>query len=564
MRRVLFILFSLLTFNLVAQERVQGLRVPVNIPVSLSGNYGELRATHFHAGIDIRVGGVSGSPLYAAMDGFISRISVSPTGYGHAIYIDHPNGRTTLYGHMQEFAPAIASWVRDQQYSAQSFSINLNPEKSQFPVKKGDYIGKAGNTGSSGGPHLHFEVRETSTQIPLNPLKENGIKVQDNIAPEFRKINLYSLGGAYSIPQSKLIKSFTMPVQEVISVPDTFYVAVAGHDRQNNTSAKLAVSKYSFFLDNNLLFSFIPDNIPFDKGRYINSIVEYPEKDASGISMIKSRVEPGGDLKSNIESVQDGLFVLNDNEIHQVKVKLEDEHGNASERTIKVRRDTSLNLNIEADSLKFRNGIVMPWFLPNRFESEGIRFMLPPGALYSSILFTADTIRREINATPGKIWRLHDSRTPIHNSARVALKSPYSDSLSAKALIVKIDEKGDISSAGGSFNNGWIETFTGAFGDFAVALDTIKPNIVPSFKTGANLAGRAALRISIKDNLSGIKDYKVTIDGVWILTSYDPKNRRLEVELKGDRVKKGKRHSIEIWVWDNKENVNHLKSSFIW
>lgn len=564
MRRAIIILLILSTFNLIAQERERGFRVPVNLPVSLSGSYGELRATHFHAGIDIRVGGVSGAPLYAAMDGFISRISVSPTGYGHALYIDHPNGRTTLYGHMQEFSPAIASWVRVQQYSAKSFSVNLNPDKSQFPIKKGDLIGKAGNTGSSGGPHLHFEVRETSTQIPLNPLKEAGIKIQDNIAPEFRKINLYALSGAYSIPQSKLLRGLTAPVQEVISVPDTFYVAVAGHDRQNNTSAKLAVSKYSFYLDNNLLYSFIPDNIPFDKGRYINSLVEYPEKDKNGLSMIKSRVEPGGDLKSNIESVQDGLFVLKDNEIHQVKVRLEDEHANSSERVIKVRRDTSLNINIEADSLKFRNGVIMPWFLPNRFESDGIRFMLPPGALYSSILFNADTIKTVNSSIAGKVWRIHNSTTPIHNSARLALKSPYSDSLSAKALIVAVDENGKISSAGGAFNNGWIETFTGTFGYFAVALDTIKPNIVPSFKAGANLTGRSALRVTISDNLSGIKDYKVLIDGEWILTSFDPKNRRLEIELKSDKVKRGKRHSIEIWVWDNKQNENYLKSSFIW
>jgi len=562
MRSVLFILSLLLTFNLKAQDKGGNFRVPVNLPVSLSGSYGELRATHFHAGIDIRVGGVSGAPLFAAESGYISRISVSPSGYGHALYIDHPNGRTTLYGHMQEFAPAIASWVREQQYSSKSFQVNLNPDKNQFPVKKGDLIGKAGNTGSSGGPHLHFEVRETPTQIPLNPLKEAGIDVPDNMAPEFRKINIYSLSGAYSIPQAKLLRSLTQAVQDVINVSDTFYVAVAGHDRQNNTGAKLAVSKYSFFLDNNLIYSFVPDKIPFDKGRYINSLVDYQEKMESGLSMIKSWVEPGGDLKSNIEFYQDGLFIIKDKEIHQIRIKLEDEHGNSSERKIRVKRDSTLNHNIEADSLKFRNGIIMPWFLPNRFESEGIRFMLPPGALYSSILFKADTIKNTISK--GKIWRLHNTGTPIHNAARLALKSPYCDSLSAKALIASIDKKGGISSAGGVFNNGWIETFTGAFGDFTVVLDTIKPNIVPSFKDGANLTGRSSLKVIISDNLSGINDYNVTVDGAWILTSYDPKNRRLEIELKSDKIKKGKKHLIEIRVRDNKENINNFKSSFIW
>jgi len=145
-------------------------RLPLNLPISLSGNYGELRSTHFHSGIDLRVGGVSGAPVYSAMDGYISRISVSPVGYGHALYICHPNGTTTLYGHLMNFTPNVAKWVEEMQYSKRSFQVNLYPDSLKFPVKKGELIGNAGNSGSSGGPHLHFEIRETQRQIPLNPV----------------------------------------------------------------------------------------------------------------------------------------------------------------------------------------------------------------------------------------------------------------------------------------------------------------------------------------------------------------------------------------------------------
>ncbi len=559
--RVKILLITLLSVSIIsAQKREDNYIFPVNLPPSLSANYGELRATHFHSGIDIRVGGVSGASVLAANDGYISRISVSPTGYGNAIYIDHPNGRTSQYGHLHEFAPAIAKWVREQQYERQSFVVNLMLPKEKFPVKRGDVIGKAGNTGSSGGPHLHFEIRESSTQIPLNPISEAKFKINDNIPPEIKIINLYSVSTPYSIPESRLLKSLSEAILEIIPVSDTFYAAVWGYDRQNNTNGKLAVSSYRFFLDEELIFSFTPERIPFDKGRYINSILEYSEKYNNDISMVKSRVEPGGDLKPNIKSYSDGLFIIKDDEIHQVKIQLTDEHGNTSQRVLKVKRDSSLNHFSVHDSVKLKNGVVMPWFLPNRYEAEGVRITLPPGSLYSSILFEADTIYYK--GEQG--WRLHNSQTPIHAPARLAMKSPFPDSLTSKALIALIGEDGDVSSLGGSYKAGWIETTTTSFGGFIPMLDTISPTIRLSFNEGANLSGRSTFRITVYDNLSGIKEYRVMIDGKWILTTYDPKNKRLETELKPDKIGRGKRHSLEIIVSDNKDNISVLKSSFIW
>jgi len=535
-------------------------RVPLNLPVSLSGSYGELRAAHFHAGIDLRVGGVSGEPLYAAESGFISRVSVSAAGYGNALYIDHPDGKTTLYGHMHEFAPKIAKWVREQQYSKESFSINLYPDSALFPVKRGDVIGKAGNSGSSGGPHLHFEVRETQTQVPLNPIKEAGIKITDNIPPVIQKVNIYSISNMNSLPHREILYSLSESVQNVLSVTDTFYVAVLGVDKQNNTAARLAVAKYSYYLDGEKVFSFVPNNIPFDQGRYINSVVEFGEKQNNGHSMIKSWAEPGGGLKSNIKAKDDGLFILNDDQIHTLKIELSDEHGNIAERSFKIKRGVAYKPGLLNDTLRVKSGVVMPWFLPNRYERDDIRVTIPPGSLYSTIFFEVDTAT--INGL--KVWRVHTASTPIHNTGRISLKVNIPDNLSEKALIAMVDEKGRLSSIGGRYNAGWIDASMGSFGAFTVTLDTIKPRVVSPFKEGANLAGRASVRFTVSDDLSSIAEYKVTIDDKWILAAYDPKNSRVEVELKSDKIAKGKRHIIIVSVSDNRGNTNNFKSSFIW
>ncbi|MDP3437779.1 MAG: M23 family metallopeptidase [Bacteroidales bacterium] len=564
----LFFSILLTSILLVGYKKAQGdekrtslsYRVPIDLPVSLSGSYGELRATHFHAGVDLRVGGVSGAPLFAAEEGYVSRVSVSPGGYGNAIYIDHPDGKTTLYGHMHEFVPKIAKWVREQQYSKESFSINLYPEPELFPIKRGEVIGKAGNSGSSGGPHLHFEVRETKTQLPLNPIREAGINVTDNIPPQIQKVNIYSISGVASLPQREIIYSLKESVQNVLTVTDTFYVAVLGIDKQNNTVAKLAVAKYSYFLDGEKIFSFVPDNIPFDQGRYINSVVEYPEKQENGYSMIKSWVEPGGGIKSNIDAINDGLFILRDDQVHNLRIELSDEHGNVAERSFKIKRGASYKPGILSDTLRVKSGVIMPWFLPNRFERDDIKVTIPPGSLYSSIFFEADSE----NVNGSKVWSIHTNKTPLHNSGRVSLRANVPDSLSTKALIAMVNERGGLTSIGGRYNDGWIDASIGSLGAFTVALDTLMPRVLPSFKDGANLAGRSYIRFTVSDDLSGIAEYRVTIDDKWILAAYDPKNRRVEVELRSDKITKGERHNIIVSVTDNSGNTNNFKSSFIW
>jgi murein DD-endopeptidase MepM/ murein hydrolase activator NlpD len=546
------------TGDISVEVKDRSFRLPLELAVSLSGNYGELRSGHFHTGLDFRVGGVSGAPVYSVMDGYISRISVSPVGYGHVIYINHPNGKTTVYGHLMSFSPAITKWVEDKQYEKRSFQVNLYPDHSLFPVKKGEMIGRAGNTGSSGGPHLHFEIRETHTEIPLNPDKEGGYNIPDKMAPVIKKVNIYSISNVGSLPYSSLAGSYVSNPTNNLTVRDTFYVAVLADDRMNGTNARLAVAKYSYYLDNKLIFSFSPENIPFDKGKYINSVIEFGEKEKNGASMVKSYVEPGNGLINNITCEDNGLFVLKDDQVHSLKIEVSDYNGNTSFWNFKVVKGSnpaSYSYPTPGD-----NERIMPWYLPNIYEKPGVKIFLLPGSLYRTILFVADTLNREGNI----VWRINDPSVPLHNQAKLSISTQIPERLREKAFIARVNEKGGYSYSGGEWKDGWVEANISSFGNYTILFDTISPVIVPNFAKGENVSRKTNLKFSLKDDMSGISSYEVLIDGNWALPDYDPKSRSVTVKLDPSRIRKGARHDLQISAKDNRNNVRTLKSSFIW
>ncbi|MDD4058801.1 MAG: M23 family metallopeptidase [Bacteroidales bacterium] len=554
--------FSLFSVNMVGQsESAGGFAKPLDLPISLSGNYGELRATHFHSGLDFRVGGVSGAPVMAVKDGYISRVSVSPTGYGNAVYITHNDGTTTVYGHLYSFNSKVAEWVREKQYEAESFSVNLLPEPTRFPVLKGDQIGKAGNTGSSGGPHLHFEIRETNSEIPLNPQRVSGYDILDNIAPTIERIALYGITDAESIPVTSFIKSFTYSQETgVINVPDTFYVAVGGVDRMNGTGARLAISSYNYFLDNERLFSFRAEDIPFSKGRYVNSLVEFPQKVNFRREMVKSWVEPGTSLTSHIESLNSGLFILSDDALHTVKVELKDHSGNTTSKSFKVRRDNSIKPK-SYDSLALATGIQMPWFLPNVFEKGSLRVILPVGSLYRSILFYADSISGMDFQFP--VWRVNSESSPLHSGAEISIKVILPESLKSKAYIAKFDDKGKLSYRGGRWNGDRLSAPMAEFGTYTVALDTIPPVVRINLADGAKVTS-AYIPVTAYDGASGISNIVARVDGVWIIPQYDPKTRRINLLLDPERIAKGGRKKLLLEVTDGRGNKTEIIKEFIW
>ncbi|HUM45304.1 MAG TPA: M23 family metallopeptidase, partial [Chitinophagales bacterium] len=252
-------------------------RNPLDIPIALSANFGEIRSNHFHTGFDIRTNAETGYKVYAAADGVISRIKVSATGFGNVLYISHPNGYMTVYGHLDRFNDAIAAYVKQQQYAKQSFEVELFPDAGKFPVKKSDLIAYSGNSGSSGGPHLHFEIRDASGEtFPLNPAAFYAL--DDTIPPKFSALYLYGIDKTtgdpvkYSIKKNK--SGYALVNDSVTINKPVIGVAVEAADYMNHASNDYGIFEYRVKLDGQLIYSVKFDRFDFSNGRYVNAFTD--------------------------------------------------------------------------------------------------------------------------------------------------------------------------------------------------------------------------------------------------------------------------------------------------
>ncbi len=568
MRHFLFFLFMLLGFISSGQQQTQlqlnremqlsaRFIYPLDVPMSLSGNYGELRGNHFHGGIDFRVGGVVGAPIKATANGYISKITVSPTGYGNALYITHPGGYVSVYGHLHRFADEIQKFVRQQQYEKESFVVTLELDSLKFPVKQGERIAYAGNTGSSGGPHLHFEIRDEEN-LPLNVLERNYVEARDKTVPVFNRVEFFGYSEVGGVPVCKLVER-PQNSQSAIRVPANFYVAVDGVDKMEGTNAKLAVSKYEVYLDNSLFYELEIDEVPFGEGKYINSLIEYSLKSRRGKSFIKSYVEPGNMLDYKIWSRNGGIMALNDTLPHKVKIVLTDYKGNRASKSYTVKMAAEFSSGF-AEELP--EGSHMAWYLANVYEKEGFKITIPSASLYRSIWFNADTLGKRVNGC-SPVWKIHTPEVPLHTPATVSIRYEGPDSLAHKALLASVRKDGRLSGAGGSVENGQLVAKLYSFGNYTVAVDTVAPSVTPNFNNGAVLKGDKVSFV-IRDRLSGIKNYRVEIDGHWVVAEFDAKTARLTVPLADARIKRGIMHNLKVVVTDNKENETAIKRRFKW
>ena len=564
---IVFAFLYLCSYTSAAQQKQLSIEKEVNLPerfiypvdypvMSFSGDYGELRGNHFHGGLDFRVGGVVGAPILATADGYISKISVSPTGYGNALYITHSNGFVSVYGHLHKFADKIQQFVRKKQYEKESFVLTLELDSLQFPVKQGEKIAYAGNTGSSGGPHLHFEIRN-SENVPLSVLERSYIEVHDKMSPIFNRVEFFGYFKRGDVPECFIVERGKG--DGPIKVPENFYVVVDAIDKMEGTNAKLAVNEYKVYLDTTLVYDLVIGEVPFGEGKYINSLIEYSLKSRRGKSFIKSYVEPGNMLSYKIRSENDGILSLKDTLPHKVKVEVIDYKGNRAVKSWQVQRCDSLfaeRYNIAPE------GAHMAWYLANIYESDGFKIKIPSASLYRSIYFTADTAEKRV--TPfSPVWNIHTPETPLHTPATVNIRYEGPDSLASKALLASVRKDGNLSGAGGSVEQGQLVAKLYSFGKYTIAVDVEAPSITPSFNNGAVIKGD---RISfvIRDRLSGIKSYRVEIDGHWVLAEFDAKTARLRVPLPDAKITRGTMHKAKVVVVDNKDNESVVTCRFKW
>ncbi|MBR6466500.1 MAG: M23 family metallopeptidase, partial [Bacteroidales bacterium] len=311
--------------------------VPIESYNGFAGTYGELRGNHFHCGLDMRTNGVVGRKIYAADDGYVSRITISPWGYGNMIEVTHPSGYRTIYGHLLGFAPKYKRLIAEKQYSEESWGQYLDFPADSLPVKRGDLIAYSGNTGSSGGPHLHFEVLDENG-VPVNLQITRIFDLKDNESPVLRDIRIVGCTPFYGT-------LYTFPVKtegDTVKVPKSFYLAVDSYDVMAGTPGKLAVYKYETFLDGESFFSFTEGNIPYSDGRYIASLLDHPLRRAIGRYFVKTQIDPNNPLSDRITAENGGIVTLGDTLVHKIKVEATDVYGNRAVKEMSVVRCDSL------------------------------------------------------------------------------------------------------------------------------------------------------------------------------------------------------------------------------
>tara|TARA_B110000503_G_scaffold143251_1_gene243525 strand:+ start:2727 stop:4439 length:1713 start_codon:yes stop_codon:yes gene_type:complete len=564
-------LFTTLTFSSLisfSQEIVTNyFRSPLDIPLFLSGNFGELRSNHFHAGLDIKTQGVEGQNVYAVADGYVSRIKVSPYGYGNAIYVTHPNGFTSVYGHLQKYNDKIRQVVEDYQYKKEEFEVELFPTPFSMQVKKGELIAYSGNSGGSGGPHLHFEIRNTTNEHPTNPLFF-GFSVTDRVKPDIYAVTIYPLNDTSYVngsnqPQRFIARgangSYSIPLKSTIKVQGIVGFGIETVDRMSGTSNKYGLHNIKLKHNDELIFEQQIDEFAFHEGRYINSHIDFETYRKTRRRIQKSFVQEGNQLR--IYKKKSGEINVSDGKEHKIKYTVSDLNENNSTVSFTVQ---SVDFKIQANlSSKDEKDITfMPYHQKNTLLRPNLLLNIPKGVLYEDTYFEYSETEGT-SKTVSPVYWLHNHFTPIHKNMTVAIKNkgltPYQKS---KALIVSTTDKRSWYAEGGVWSGDNISVRTRSFGGYAIALDTVAPIITPiNIYPNANMTNKWSITMKITDNLSGIGSCRGTVDGKWVLMAYDAKNDKLSYYF-DDKVTKGN-HTFKLLVKDEVGNKSVYKADFV-
>lgn len=433
-------------------------RQPLDIvPPALAGSFGELRSNHFHSGTDFRTNQRTGYPIYAVADGYISRMRVQNSGFGLALYINHPNGFTSVYGHLSRFSPKIAQLVKVSQYKNKSYETDEFPSSDLIPVRKGDVIAYSGNTGSSGGPHLHFELRDTKTEATVNP-QLLGIQIPDNIPPVISSMYVYRLNGK---PFNELTPKqyfqivggsgkYNLNKVTTINLNGEVGFGISATDRHNGNSGLNGVYSIELFLDGKAVFTSALERFSFDNSKAINSHIDYPALLNLKRSIQKSFVDPGNPLQIYSNLVNSGRISFTDGKLHEMKYIITDAKGNKSILLFNVQADSKAVINTPSPI----SGISYSYANVNEFNNALVKVILPKGTLYNDLNFVYKTLPKPQGNAFSAVHQIHNNLTPLHIGFELWIKVDSTlTKYQNKALIVNTNR----ASQGGYFENGYVK-----------------------------------------------------------------------------------------------------------
>ena len=550
--------------------------VPIDGRILLAGNFAEARPNHFHSGIDIKTGGVEGKPLYAVADGYISRVNIAPFGFGRAIYIAHPNGTTSVYAHMQKFSAPVEKVVAERQYSTQRHSgdmyVEANSSSPRFPVKQGQQIGLSGNSGSSAGPHLHFELRESGSQRPLNVAALRIYDIEDDMAPTLVRLHYVELDTVKGVP----VQAPPRAIDLVSTSPGNYrladtaalalgrcgYFVLEATDRKNDTQNTMGIYSVRMKMDGQPHFSFHLNSFLFGETRYVNSLTHYGMQKGQRNEFLRLAVQAGNLLPVYSSVKERGAVMPRSGEEHEMELEVEDDNWNVSKLAFRVK--------LRGDGRVFSPDApagAMPAAIRKVFShsADGLSISIPADALYEPVFYSqaVDSLAKTGRKLYSPVYTVHDETIPLHTAATISINAPEAPaSLRGKLCFVYISADGKCSHASAQWAGGKVTGKVRAFGRYAVTADNVAPTITPSFEEGADLAARQSITFTLRDDFSGVESFTATIDGKWI--AFDRKGAVITHEFDGSRFTyDGRQHNLVISVSDAKGNSATLKRSFV-
>ncbi len=542
---------------------------PIDAPPLLSANFGELRSNHFHSGIDIKTGGVEGAAVYAAADGYISRIGIKPSGYGRVLYITHPNGTTTVYAHLREFMPEVEQYVKEQRYKLRQHTPDLWPAASMFPVRKGEVIARSGNSGSSGGPHLHYEVRRSSDQSVINPVSAGHIKVVDTAPPRIVSVYWLQEENVAGVPiltphrvAVRALGSGRYDLAAPMRVSGRGCFAVEVRDTKDLVNNKFAVYGVTVDVNGREIFAMQIDNFSFGNTRYVNDVMHYPLSTASQYDVIRLSRHSSNPLGIYQSATESGNFTPADGD--SVRIEVSDDCGNISTLNFTLAVGESVQRAVSVPT----GSEPVIWNKEYRKSTGNLSVVIPAGALYQNTLYSQ--MEEPLIALPttsrpilSKVYTLSGSDTPLHKSMTISLSSYIPDSLRTGVCMARLDKStGRLSYAGGTWRNGSVSASTTAFGTYCLTRDSLPPTVKASFVDGADLTGKRSVQFTVSDDFSGVASYEATIDGRWVILDKKGPSSPLVHTFDTDWMVKGENHTLEFVAVDGVGNRTVMKYTF--
>ena len=534
-------------------------RSPLDIPLSVSGTFGELRSNHFHAGIDLKTNRRTGLPVYATAEGYVSRIKVSVWGYGKVIYIKHPNGYSTVYAHLSKFGKGIEEYVKRIQYSKKSYETgNIYPKEGEILVEKGQVIGYSGRTGGFVAPHLHYEIRDKKNKSIINPLLF-GLKVNDSIAPTINKLMAYPIASNSRINRTN--KNQILPLKKQgdhqfitnrISAFGDISFGVNVFDRLGKELNKNGVYSIEMLVNGKRHYYHNLETFSFAESKYINLLIDYPHYAKHKSKIQKTFKEENNELSIYRDLVNDGVIEIKEGMNYLVKIVIKDFKGNTSSIEIPIigmKSNSIIQPQIDSTDYKINKSQF------HKFTQNGISIAFPKNTFYKDVYLDF--------TTNGKFAKIHKPTIPLDKSFTITFDSTlYHKSDIDHIYIANVNNEKYPYYQKTRKREGKVFTTTKTLGKYTLLIDNQLPKIYScNFKNNDWISNYPYLTIKISDTQSGIKSYDAFIDDQWILMEYDVKKKKLTYDF-NDKKLVGSKHIFKLVVSDNVGNTNIYESTF--